>query len=427
MRIAMPLLFCLLVAQVGLAQRNREIVIDPDQPHRLLRPGGPATQPATRPTAKIDQAAQPAFSKMVAALKSDTRPRLAGEIRFEMSDLGERRAVNAAFSSVLVGHGKFRHETRDEVLVGCDGTTAYLLVPRVQAYQTDAVKSAAFDALPATYRQIVLQNNPVLALRLMADPGKVLGEISRNIRLATPEESAGLAGTVLVLEGAATNTIIAMDADSGLISAVRIDFAPTLAVKRKGDEVSATMTIVYSGDVDQKAADAAEAAFTPPAGARKLSDRGAAGGGPVVADAQAMVGQAAPAFKLPSLAGAPIALEDLKGKVVVLDFWASWCGPCRAALPKYDALQAELGDEVVILAVNVRESRDVAAKFMQTNELKLKTVLDAEGATSAAYGVRGLPTTVIIGRDGVVRNVIVGFSPGSEKNVKAMVEAALKP
>jgi peroxiredoxin len=135
----------------------------------------------------------------------------------------------------------------------------------------------------------------------------------------------------------------------------------------------------------------------------------------------------APNFTLNDLAGKPVSLADQKGKVVVLDFWATWCGPCVESMPHLDELNKQMSARGVrIFAVNLRETKQQVEKFLSDQKLGLPVLFDTDGKVGDLFKVQGIPQTVVIGKDGVVRKVMVGYGPGAEGQLKEVVEAALK-
>lgn len=119
-----------------------------------------------------------------------------------------------------------------------------------------------------------------------------------------------------------------------------------------------------------------------------------------------------PGAALPDLA--PYQLDgdvpDLSGKVVLLDFWASWCAPCKASFPRFDALQQELGGQgLVILGVSVDHKASDYARFLQRHPVQFATVRDATQQLAGALAPPAMPTSFLFGRDGVLRSVHRGF------------------
>jgi peroxiredoxin len=110
---------------------------------------------------------------------------------------------------------------------------------------------------------------------------------------------------------------------------------------------------------------------------------------------------AAPEFSLPDLAGKKVQLKALRGSLVFLNFFATWCDPCREEMPGMERLfRAHKDKGFVVLAVNMQESAKTVRPFVQELKLTFPIALDAEGTVSREYGVRALPVSFLIGRDG---------------------------
>lgn len=121
------------------------------------------------------------------------------------------------------------------------------------------------------------------------------------------------------------------------------------------------------------------------------------------------VGKLAPDFTLPTVDGQEISLYDIRGKVVLLNFWATWCPPCRAQQPHLIAAYNDFIDQgLVILAVNVRESEVLVRSHVIEKGIPFPVLLDTEGEVANLYQVRGFPTTFLIDRQGVIQEVRIG-------------------
>lgn len=136
-----------------------------------------------------------------------------------------------------------------------------------------------------------------------------------------------------------------------------------------------------------------------------------------------VVGQAAPAVRLPELSGAgEVSLESLRGKVVYLDFWASWCGPCRVSFPLLEQLREELWpDGFEVLAINVDEVESDARRFLSEVPVSYPVVRDADGITPQTFGILGMPTGYLIDRQGIVREVHQGFRKSDGAKLRTAV------
>ena len=135
----------------------------------------------------------------------------------------------------------------------------------------------------------------------------------------------------------------------------------------------------------------------------------------LVDDRSVQLDELAPDFRLTDLDGNVVMLSDFRGKTVVLNFWATWCPPCREEMPEFQELWDHRGadgtDDLVVVAVNLLRDDTVGAatKFIEANEFTFVVVFDTtRGAVAARDGVRGLPATFFIDRNGVVRTTALG-------------------
>jgi cytochrome c biogenesis protein CcmG/thiol:disulfide interchange protein DsbE len=137
-------------------------------------------------------------------------------------------------------------------------------------------------------------------------------------------------------------------------------------------------------------------------------------------------GQAAPQISVTAQKGGVMTLNDFKGKVVYLDFWASWCGPCKQSFPFMNDLQAKYGSRgLQIVGVNLDPKREDADGFLAKTPAAFAIGYDAKGESLKRYAIAGMPTSVLIGADGKVLKVHSGFEESHRKDIEAAIVAAL--
>ncbi len=136
-------------------------------------------------------------------------------------------------------------------------------------------------------------------------------------------------------------------------------------------------------------------------------------------------GAVAPDFHLLPYAGTqPVDLSADRGKVVLVDFWASWCSPCRQSLPLYNGLQADFAaSDFAILAVGVDEDTAAARTFLREHPVKYTVLQDPKGDVAQAFGLKGMPSSYLIDRAGVVRHIHIGFEPKDIDALKREIAA----
>jgi peroxiredoxin len=122
------------------------------------------------------------------------------------------------------------------------------------------------------------------------------------------------------------------------------------------------------------------------------------------------IGAVAPDFVLTDLNGDEVELRDFRGHVVLLNFWATWCPPCRLEIPMFVEVYEELKDQgFVIVAVNMREGRDKVAEFVDENEMSFPVLLDPTVEVGRRYLAYSIPRNIVIDRDGIVRQIVTGM------------------
>jgi peroxiredoxin len=240
-----------------------------------------------------------------------------------------------------------------------------------------------------------------------------------SLTLTTPE------GTITLLS----------DPQTHLLRRVSIDFISGLLAKGAQDVKAASLVIDYTQmEVPAAAAPSDAFVFTPPADAKdegtlaakaKQEDKPAEELLKPEEASQGLVGKPAPDFSVSDLNGNTVKLSDLKGSVVLLDFWATWCAPCIAGLPQIDQFnQAYQAKGLKVFTVNLSESKSRVARFVAERNLQLPVLMDTDGAVAQAYKLFAPPLYVLIGKDGVVKKVWIG--PISDKSeMQQAIESSL--
>ncbi len=137
------------------------------------------------------------------------------------------------------------------------------------------------------------------------------------------------------------------------------------------------------------------------------------------------VGQAAPDFQLSDLSGKSVSLSQFRGKVVILDFWATWCGPCRLTMPVLEKLHQRYAGNVVLLAINLEEAPEDVRPYVRDHQVTSTVLLDQDGTVGRIYRSDSIPMQVLIDQKGVVRHIAVGYSSSLGDRLKAQIDKLL--
>jgi peroxiredoxin len=152
---------------------------------------------------------------------------------------------------------------------------------------------------------------------------------------------------------------------------------------------------------------------------------GAGAASPLPPSDHPLSGAPAPEFTLSARGGQRQSLGEHAGKVVLVDFWATWCEPCRSSFPEYQALLARYPDRVVVLGISEDDEQNGIDRFAEETGAQFPLAWDADKAVAARYQISGMPTLFIIDQRGLVRFVHSGFRPGDERQISAAIESLL--
>jgi peroxiredoxin len=355
---------------------------------------------------------------------------LAGTLSFESNVMGKTESRAVAFSAAFAAPNRFRHEMKDQNLVVCTGARAYLFVPAAHKYvesEAPVERASLLAKLNEQLRDVLRQQNPSLTFALCNDAKRELLDGAQRITKLDDAALDGRSFATLEIERPDATIRLLIDPQTHLLRRASFDVAGSLRRRGVPDVVGAVVTIDYTTVKPDAPVPDAHFAWTPRADAiavrPEVTLTAAEGGAP-----KPLEGKPAPDFTLNDLSDKPVHLGDLKGSVVVLDFWATWCGPCREGLPHLDKINADFAARgLKTFAVNLKEPKEKAQTFLTEQNLSLPVLLDEQGATAEKYGVSGIPHSVVIGKDGVIRRVFVGFNPETgEADLRKAVEAALR-
>ncbi|HEY2584602.1 MAG TPA: redoxin family protein [Tepidisphaeraceae bacterium] len=387
--------------------------------------------PATPAAAKISPDARQLIDQISDAYSKLHSLNLAGTVSLDLQVEGSSAEKHSSpFTSAYVAPNRFRHEVKGDVLIGNTGQTLYTFQAEPNAYtQAEAPKEkVASKDLPKSVATLLAMQDPSLLLAISKNAGdELLDGVTEATKVDDTKVGDASCPTLKLVNSDKSVATVAVDPSTHLVRQMTLDMTEQLK-QRRPDLARAVVTTDYSkSSPDENAAKDELFAWSPPPGARDAAAMAAAQPKDE-ADASALEGKDAPLFKLDGLDGKAVSLADLKGKVVVLDLWATWCPPCRASLPHLNKLWDAMKDkDVKIYAVNEQEEKKDVQGFVDSTKLTVPVLLDSDGKMGGQYGATAIPETVVVGKDGKVKKVFVGFNPGeTPEQLKSAVESAQK-
>lgn len=421
-----------------------------------------ATQPATAPAAaeaeeknlgEVSAEAKPILDRARDAYQAVKSLRLAGTITGDIDVNGQQENHRASFTasyrapSAATRPAEFRHaqhedadggpatresSAKDATLVGGTGSRLYVFEPKYNYfYSADAPKDRKIQSLGNQIAPLLEKQNLSLLYALIDDAAV---EMASNVERVDKVEDVKIADVacpaVKVTVDKSTVFKVAFDPKSNLVRRVTWDYKGLAEARKQLDVKKVLVTVDYATTEVNADLSAETFAWAPPAGARDVTamadaDNGDDDQGPPEAAHAELIGKPAPDFTLPGLDGKSVKLSSLKGSVVVLDFWATWCGPCRASLPKLDEIYQSLKDKgLKAYAVDLREDEAGVKAFVEESKLGIPVLLDKDGKVAKSFAVSGIPQTVVVGKDGKIKKIVVGS--GTHEQVRQAVEDAMK-
>jgi len=368
-------------------------------------------------------AARQLIQKVQAAYAQLQSVQVAGKIVADLDVSGRKSDRSVDITAIYKAPGLFRHEVKGEVLAGSTGKKLYILDIKSNIYKTmDAPEGkVSYRMMPPPFGEMLEVQDPAMLLALSAGSIGDVMEGATFVKVAPDPATDGDSPATLMFTASDGRIInLAFDAKTSLLRQARYDMSDLLRKRGAEKVIKALITISYDQVKPDVAIEATQFAWMPPATAQAATDANDAGQAAV-----ALQGHPAPDFTLPDMDGKPVTLSSLKGNVVVLDFWATWCGPCVMSLPELDALyQARKDDAVRVFAVNAGEEKDQVATFLKEKKLVVPVLLDTDQAVCDKFSVNAYPTSMIIGPDGMVTKVFVGAPRGGKAEWEQAIDQA---
>jgi peroxiredoxin len=304
----------------------------------------------------------------------------------------------------------------------CDGKQYVSFDPGQMKYSVSSAPHLPDESVSEELAQAGNGAGTILAWALAADPADALTRGVRGVKYKGLDASTGTRCHHLQFDQGAWTRDMWVDAgEKPLVRKVSWSQSggPSNGLARKPDFV----LVFANWSIDTDLPDETFR-FTPPQGAKRISASDLKDA--MEHPAYGLKGEAAPAFVLRLLDGGQLNLASLKGSIVILDFWATWCPPCRQGLPILDEIARQYKDKGVrVFAINCNESPAEVRQFVTSTHLKLPVALDPGKTVGNRYSANAIPETIIIDRNGIVRSVHVGLRQDGGQSYRDALDALL--
>ena len=305
-----------------------------------------------------------------------------------------------------------------------DGTSTTRFLPDYDQFVEEAIPTSPAMALRNSSFAVIDPAVQLLSELLMANPFEMVSDAlyvgSEKIGDTAVDrikfDYNGIAAELWIEQGDAPR-VLKMQPDMTTVGKQMVAGNPNINTV-KLEVVADIKDWIIGGDLD------ALLAFNPPEAAKKVAQFDLQPPPP----AYALLGKPAPSFKLDVMEGGSLDIAAKQDdEILILDFWATWCGPCRKAMPILEKVSEEFADQgVKLYAVNLEEEAEDIKEFLGSQNLDVMVALDSDSSVAAQYMVQGIPQTVIIGRDGTVQVVHVGVSPQLESQIRDELSTLVK-
>lgn len=392
-------------------------------------PLAPAATPAT--AASFDPKADEVLKKTVAFYKSLKSFTCDLKSETKVNQPGMVQVFSSSYSLAVEKPNKLAVVMNDGGNGGTyvsDGKQETIFIPATDKYVTDEAPQDLVEA--ADYAEMALSSASVggmVAVAMLSDdPYAKLTAGVTAMKYIGEEDLDGVKAHHIQFSSQEVDVDLWINAgEQPLVRKLVPDLSRQIQASRQAKGMKVASFAEFSNWAVDAAIPPEKFAFTPPAGVTEASTLAALFGQQDMPSP--LLGRPAPPIDLVTIDGGKFNLADHKDKVVVLDFWTTWHSPSVKSVPILARIADSYKDKgVVFCFVNEQETQDAIAPFLKDKSLQLNVALDSTGQVGQEYAVAGIPQTVVIGKDGTVQAVHVGFGPGMKRRLTNQIDSLLK-